>query len=103
MLMLAAALFLAHGTLQLLLYLLGLGTLALWLALHAKWLPRLPVRMGDWSYGAYLYGFPVQQVLAHFKLHQASFVGYVVACTVVTFALAGLSWHLIEKQALRWK
>jgi peptidoglycan/LPS O-acetylase OafA/YrhL len=101
--MLAAALFLAHGTWQLLLYLLGLGTLALWLALHAKWLPRLPVRMGDWSYGAYLYGFPVQQVLAHFKLHEASFVGYVVACTVLTFALAGLSWHLVEKQAMRWK
>ena len=81
----------------------GLGTLTLWLALYGKWLPRIPQRMGDWSYGAYLYGFPVQQVLAHFKLHEASFIGYVVACTVVTFALAGLSWHLVEKQALKWK
>ncbi len=41
--------------------------------------------------------------LAHFKLHEASFAGYVLACTAVTFALAGLSWHLVEKQALRWK
>lgn len=101
--LLAGALWLPLGAWQLLLYVLGLGTLTLWLALHGLWLPRLPARMGDWSYGAYLYGFPVQQVLAHFKLHEASFAGYVLACTVLTFALGGLSWHLIEKQAMRWK
>ena len=101
--LLAAALWLPHGVWQLLLYVTGLGTLTLWLALNGKWLPRVPPRMGDWSYGAYLYGFPVQQVLAHFRLHETHFAGYVVACTVVTFALAGLSWHLVEKQAMRWK
>ncbi len=88
---------------QLLAYLLGVGTLTLWLALYARWLPRVPARVGDWSYGAYLYGFPVQQVLAHYRVHEASFAGYVLASTVITFALAGLSWHLVEKQALRWK
>lgn len=102
-LLVGSALWLPHGPWQLLLYVLGLGTLTLWLALYALWLPRLPQRMGDWSYGAYLYGFPVQQVLAHFRLHEASFAGYVLACTVLTFALGGLSWHLIEKQAMRWK
>jgi len=102
-LMLSAALLLPHGVWQLLLYVLGLGTLTLWLALYAHWLPRIPARMGDWSYGAYLYGFPVQQTLAHFKLHEANFAAYVVVCTILTFALAGLSWHGIEKQALRWK
>ena len=101
--LLVAALLLPHGVWQLLLYILGLGTLTLWLALYGGWLPRLPRRMGDWSYGAYLYGFPVQQVLAHFKLHEASFTGYVLASTAVTFALAGLSWQLVEKQVLRWK
>jgi peptidoglycan/LPS O-acetylase OafA/YrhL len=101
--LLTIALLLPHGAWQLLLYVLGVGTLTLWLALHARWLPRVPARMGDWSYGAYLYGFPVQQVLAHFKLHEASFISFVLASTVVTFALAGLSWHLVEKQALRWK
>ena len=101
--LLATALCLPHGTWQLLLYLLGLGTLTLWLALYGRWLPRLPVRMGDWSYGAYLYGFPVQQLLAHFKLHEASFTAYVLACTTVTFGLAALSWNWVEKQALRLK
>ena len=92
-----------RSTLQLLLFLLGLGILTLWLALHALWLPRISTRMGDWSYGAYLYGFPVQQTLAHYKLHEASFAGYIIVCTVITFFLAALSWHIVEKQALRWK
>ena len=103
LLLLAIAVLVPRGAGQLLLYLLGVGTLTLWLALNGRWLPRVPQRLGDWSYGAYLYGFPVQQVLAHYKLHEASFAGFVLASTVVTFALAGLSWHLVEKQALRWK
>ncbi len=97
------ALLMPHNNWQLLLYLLGLGTVILWLALYGLWLPRVPARMGDWSYGAYLYGFPVQQVLAHFKLHETSFVAFVVASTALTFAFAGLSWHCVEKQAMRWK
>ena len=104
LLLLVAALLLPKAShWQLLAYLLGMGSLTLWLALFGRWLPRVPARVGDWSYGAYLYGFPVQQVLAHYKLHEASFVAYVLASTVITFALAGLSWHLVEKQALRWK
>lgn len=103
LLMLACAVLLPHSAGQLFLYVVGLGTLTLCLALKAPWLPRIPPRMGDWSYGVYLYGFPVQQVLAHFKLNEVSFAGYVGVCSVVTFALAGLSWHLVEKQALRWK
>ena len=103
LLLLAGALFLHHGAWQTLLYLLGVGTLTLWLALYGRCLPRVPARVGDWSYGAYLYGFPVQQVLAHNKLHELSFVGYIVASTVLTFGLAGLSWHLVEKHAMRWK
>lgn len=91
------------GKLQAVAFWLMLGTLALWLALQASWLPRIPSRMGDWSYGAYLYGFPVQQTLAHFGLHTDSFALYLVACTLVTLALAALSWHGVEKPALRWK
>lgn len=103
LLALAVAVLLASGSLQMLLFLLGLGTLTLWLALYARWLPRIPSRVGDWSYGAYLYGFPVQQLFAHYKLHEVSFAVYVAVCTAVTFALAGLSWHWVEKPALRWK
>ena len=94
---------LASGGEELLLFLGGVAMLTLWLALKARWLPRIPPRIGDWSYGAYLYAFPVQQVMAYYKLHEGNFWLYVTACTVVTFGLAGLSWHLVEKQALRWK
>ena len=100
---LVAAVFVSHTPARQVLFQLGLGVAVLWLALHGRFLPKIPARMGDWSYGAYLYGYPVQQVLAHFKLHEASFAGYVLACSIVTFALAGLSWHLVEKPALRWK
>jgi peptidoglycan/LPS O-acetylase OafA/YrhL len=80
-----------------------LGTLTLWLALYGLWLPRIPARVGDWSYGAYLYAFPVQQTLVHFKLHEASFIGFITLSTLLTGALGGLSWHLVEKPAMRWK
>ena len=94
---------LVSGGTELLLFLGGVAMFTLWLALQARWLPRVPPRIGDWSYGAYLYAFPVQQVLAHYRLHEVNFWLYVAVCTVVTFGLAGLSWHIVEKQALRWK
>jgi peptidoglycan/LPS O-acetylase OafA/YrhL len=103
LLLMAVALCLPHGAWQLLAYVLGLGTLTLWLALYGLWLPRIPARVGDWSYGAYLYAFPVQQTLVHFKLHEASFIGFITLSTLLTGALGGLSWHLVEKPAMRWK
>jgi len=75
----------------------------LWLALHARWLPVVPTRMGDWSYGVYLYAFPVQQCLAWASLHTVSFPAYVAASTAITMALACASWHLVEKRPLRFR
>jgi peptidoglycan/LPS O-acetylase OafA/YrhL len=58
---------------------------------------------GDYSYGLYVYGYPVQQILAHFRVHDFGFAPYLAA----SFALAGLcavaSWHLVEKPALSLK
>jgi peptidoglycan/LPS O-acetylase OafA/YrhL len=66
-------------------------------------LPKLPRRMGDWSYGLYLYAFPVQQTLAYFRLHEQFFALYVLGSSILTFLLAGLSWHVVEKRALQWR
>ena len=60
---------------------------------------RLP---GDYSYGIYLYAFPVQQAVA--AMLPGSSIGLQIAVTLpATVALAALSWHLIEAPSLRAK
>jgi len=84
------------------LYAAGIAMLALGLALHPTWRVRLPERMGDWSYGVYLYGFPVQQTLAMAGLHRiGGFAIYLVLSTLCTAALAACSWHWVERPWLR--
>ncbi|WP_354499766.1 acyltransferase [Mycetocola sp. 2940] len=74
-----------------------------WLAI------RLPARVkkigavNDYSYGVYLYGFLVQQVLAYAGVYEFGYVPYTVSALVITFALAWLSWHALEKRALMLK
>lgn len=57
-------------------------------------------RFGDLSYGLYLYAFPVQQLVLAFLPG----VGLpVLLCTALTVPLALLSWHLVERPALRMR
>jgi peptidoglycan/LPS O-acetylase OafA/YrhL len=57
----------------------------------------------DISYGLYLYGFPVEQaVSAAFHGHVDPQIDFAVAL-LLTSALALVSWHLVEKTALRLK
>lgn len=58
---------------------------------------------GDYSYGVYLYGYPVQQVLAHFGVHEHGFAVFVAASFLLALACAIASWHLVEKPALSLK
>jgi len=60
-------------------------------------------RFGDLSYGTYIYAFPVQQTLIWKFGASGSFVGYVLATTVITLICAWLSWHLVERPALSLK
>ncbi|TXC74341.1 acyltransferase [Sphingorhabdus soli] len=64
-------------------------------------LPRLPILgRGDYSYGIYLYGIPVQQaVRATFPSIQNSVVLLIIVL-VCLIPLAMFSWHIIEKPAL---
>jgi peptidoglycan/LPS O-acetylase OafA/YrhL len=59
-------------------------------------------RHGDFSYGTYLYAFPIQQTCVHFLpwLGPASLFFVALPLTLVA---AALSWHLVEKPALRLK
>jgi peptidoglycan/LPS O-acetylase OafA/YrhL len=80
-------------------YLLALGPIVLSLAyLFGGWIRNFN-RLGDYSYGVYIYAFPVQQSLA------ASNPGISVSrmnvyASLITLTLAVISWHLVEKPAL---
>lgn len=56
-------------------------------------------RLGDYSYGVYVYGYPVQQMLVHFFPHQSGWANLLAAMPICLF-LAWLSWTLVEHQAL---
>lgn len=65
---------------------------------------RMPnmARFGDLSYGIYIYAWPVKQMLIHYEVATAWYTVGSLA-TVITIALAFLSWHLVEKIALGFK
>jgi peptidoglycan/LPS O-acetylase OafA/YrhL len=70
---------------------------------------RLPSRFqwigqkNDYSYGIYIYGFLAQQVLASFGLWRTGYLVFSVVALLVAFACAWLSWHVIEKNAMKLK
>jgi peptidoglycan/LPS O-acetylase OafA/YrhL len=58
---------------------------------------------GDYSYGTYIYAFPVQQTLALAGVQEEGFALYFGASLVVTLLLAILSYRLVEAPCLRLK
>lgn len=77
--------------------------LALWLALT----PRLPVipaaRFGDLSYGIYIYSWPAEQAVVWLLEGRAAWWQVFLLALPAAAALAFLSWHLVERPALRLK
>ncbi|MFZ6641490.1 acyltransferase family protein [Undibacterium sp. TC4M20W] len=69
--------------------------------LPAGWLRRYN-SVGDYSYGVYIYAFPVQQAVAALFPSIAVW-GMVIASGFVTILLAVFSWHKIEKPAMALK
>lgn len=58
-------------------------------------------KLGDLSYGVYLYAFPIQQTLMHFFHFQT--LALLILSLLISMAFAWLSWHQIEKRAMNWK
>lgn len=56
-------------------------------------------KIGDYSYGVYIYAFPVQQLLVFHGFTGAE--RNILAALPVTLFLAVLSWHAVEKPMLR--
>ncbi|RZK45335.1 MAG: acyltransferase [Hymenobacter sp.] len=58
-------------------------------------------KYGDISYGIYIWGFPVQQVIVNF-FHPTPTI-LLLSSVPITYFLGFISWHLIEKKALQLK
>ena len=59
-------------------------------------------RLGDISYGVYIYAFPVQQLIAHFYTGVSPIAMLAISLPVV-IGMAYLSWRVVERPALRLK
>jgi peptidoglycan/LPS O-acetylase OafA/YrhL len=76
------------------------------LVLHLAYVPGGPIRgfnkWGDYSYGVYIYAFPIQQTLA-LLFPKLPLLGMMAASAIASCSVAYVSWHLIEKRALAVK
>jgi peptidoglycan/LPS O-acetylase OafA/YrhL len=60
-------------------------------------------RCGDYSYGLYVYHFPLQQTLVFLGWAAASPTAFFGLTLALALPVAMLSWHTVEKPALRLK
>jgi len=95
---------------------LALGSSA-WFVVHMFTLPylviyiayaRLPKvarfgKHGDFSYGMYIFGFPVQQLLIYWFDADINLAMLALSSMAITLCFAVLSWRLVEAPALRLK
>ena len=78
-----------------------IGYVTLTLGFH-QWLQLHIPLPNDYSYGIYLYAFPVQQVITRTMSVQSPMLLFVLTM-LLTLPLAMVSWHVVEKPALRLK
>jgi peptidoglycan/LPS O-acetylase OafA/YrhL len=83
------------------------GWLTLSYAVLAIGLSRTPyiartARFGDFSYGLYLYAFPVQQLVIDLWGVRGAAANFLTVLSI-TSVFAVLSWHLVERPALALK
>lgn len=90
---------------------------SLWLYVHVLTLPYLTIyfahlqiprlsqfgKNGDFSYGIYIFSFPIQQLLMYWFGPQLSLGAFIVISLLASMAIAALSWHWVESPALRLK
>lgn len=69
--------------------------------LQTKNISKTGLKLGDISYGMYIYGFLIQQILLYF-FNLSTYLLMIISL-VLTFIPAYISWHLIESKALQYK
>jgi peptidoglycan/LPS O-acetylase OafA/YrhL len=87
-------------------FVIGLPCYAYVLLWAACVLPRALHGIGrrhDYSYGVYIYAFPVQQIVALVGGVRYGVFGFILLSAFGTAACAVLSWHLVERPAMSLK
>jgi peptidoglycan/LPS O-acetylase OafA/YrhL len=59
-------------------------------------------KYGDFSYGLYIYAFPIQQMIAS-ATQTSSTLKMFVSSLFLTLIVSAISWYFIESKALKWK
>ena len=73
-----------------------------WLAFHPSIRLDGWSRYGDFSYGIYLFAFPIQQLVQFWMPGCSPFTNFLIA-TPLSVIAGALSWHLVEKHFLKQK
>ena len=65
-------------------------------------IPKMPLySRGDYSYGIYLYAYPLQQLLVLLFPGRFSVIPHFICSTLLVTIVAMISWHCVEKPILR--
>jgi len=83
-------------------YLLSLAYITLYVAYAPSGFLKKYNSLGDYSYGTYIYAFPIQQTIAA-SFPTISPLGMTAASTFFTLIFATLSWHYLELPFLQRK
>ncbi len=74
------------------------------------WFAFLPINIfkkitatGDYSYGIYVFGFPIQQIIIQLTKGNIGIYQMIGLSLFLSLAVAILSYHFIEKPVLNWK
>ncbi len=60
-------------------------------------------KLGDFSYGVYLYAFPVQQMIVHFFGQNISITKMFLLSSLIVLPLSSLSWFWVEERVMKLK
>ncbi|HEY2580491.1 MAG TPA: acyltransferase [Mucilaginibacter sp.] len=77
--------------------------LLFYLAYHPRIRFNNFAKRGDYSYGLYLYGWPVQQLIVYFFAKQIGPNQLFFIAFPIAFLFAYLSWHIVESRFLKMK
>lgn len=74
----------------------------MWFAVRMRFLNNWE-KYGDFSYGIYIFAWPLMQLGAFFGLHHTGWFVYHLVIVVAAHIMAFISWHTIEKPAMSLK